>query len=86
MTRSVYTTRYATLKRLVLEARQRAGLTQADVARRLRKPQSYISKVEAGERRIDVVELLDLMDVLGGDAVAVVKAVAEARTPKGKKR
>jgi transcriptional regulator with XRE-family HTH domain len=38
-------------------ARERAGLTQAEVARRLRRPQSFVSKCEAGERRIDVVEL-----------------------------
>lgn len=37
--------------------RERAGLRQADVARRLRKPQSYVSKCESGERRVDVVEL-----------------------------
>ena len=38
-------------------ARERAGLTQAEVARRLRRPQSFVSKCEAGERRVDVVEL-----------------------------
>ena len=38
-------------------AREETGLTQADVARRLGKPQSFVSKCEAGERRVDVVEL-----------------------------
>ena len=38
-------------------ARQSAGLTQAEVAGRLKKPQSYVSKCETGERRVDVVEL-----------------------------
>ncbi len=38
-------------------ARLESGLTQKQAAQRLKKPQSYISKVEVGEQRIDVVEL-----------------------------
>ncbi|MGB9475149.1 MAG: helix-turn-helix transcriptional regulator [Candidatus Udaeobacter sp.] len=38
-------------------ARQDAGLTQVEVARRLSRPQSFVSKVESGERRVDFVEL-----------------------------
>lgn len=44
-------------------ARQQAGLTQAEVAKRLRRPQSFVSKCEAGERRVDVVELAALARV-----------------------
>jgi transcriptional regulator with XRE-family HTH domain len=40
-------------------ARETAGLTQVQVARRLRVPQSFVSKSETGERRVDVVELAD---------------------------
>ena len=47
----------ALLARLVL-ARKEAGLTQTDVARRLDKPRSYVSKCELGERRVDIIELL----------------------------
>ena len=39
-------------------ARQQAGLTKTEVAARLRQPQSFVSKCESGERRVDVVELL----------------------------
>lgn len=40
------------------EARRQAGLTQAEVAGRLGKPQSFVAKCENGERRVDIVELL----------------------------
>lgn len=60
MTRSLHSARYAALCERLTAERNRRGLTQADVARRLGKPQSYVSKVEAGERRLDVIELMDL--------------------------
>jgi transcriptional regulator with XRE-family HTH domain len=41
------------------QARLEAGLSQVEVAQKLDKPQSYVSKCESGERRVDVVELID---------------------------
>jgi transcriptional regulator with XRE-family HTH domain len=49
----------------LVETRKRKRLTQAVVAERLGKPQSYVSKYESGERRLDVVEFLDIVAVLG---------------------
>jgi transcriptional regulator with XRE-family HTH domain len=46
------------LKRLH-QAREEAGLTQVEVSMALGKPQSYVSKCESGERRVDIIELLD---------------------------
>jgi transcriptional regulator with XRE-family HTH domain len=47
----------------LIKAREKAGLTQLEVATQLNKPQSYISKIELGERKIDFVELEDLCSV-----------------------
>ena len=52
----VHRLEYRTFLERLRAARKTAGLTQWDVARRLGKPQSYISKSESGERRLDVLE------------------------------
>lgn len=50
-----------------------AGLGQADIARRLSRPQSFVSKYEAGERRLDVIELREVCDALGIGLSALVR-------------
>lgn len=55
--RSLHSTRYRRFLKRLRQARQQAGLTQIEVARALRRPQSFVSKCESGERRVDVVEL-----------------------------
>ena len=54
---SLHTARYRQLLKRLKEARLVAGLTQADAAQALRRPQSFVSKCESGERRVDVIEL-----------------------------
>ena len=56
-----------------------AGLTQAEVARKLRRHQSFISTVESGQRRIDVVELLDFADAIGFDPAALLRRMKSVR-------
>ena len=60
-------------------ARDRAGLTQAQLARLLRKPQSFVSNYERGQRRIDVLELLRIVEALGADASGVFKDIIRRR-------
>jgi transcriptional regulator with XRE-family HTH domain len=60
-------------------ARDRAGLTQAQLARLLRKPQSFVSNYERGQRRIDVLELLRIVEALKGDARAVFTDIIARR-------
>lgn len=57
MTKSLYGNEYNKVVSNLRKARIEVGLRQEDVAQKLNKPQSYISKIERGERRIDVVEL-----------------------------
>lgn len=52
------------LRKVLRAARQEAGLTQVDVAQRLSQPQSFVSKYEAGGRRLDLVELLSVCAAL----------------------
>lgn len=65
----MHTPRYGLLRALLVELRERSGLTQTDIAARLGRPQSYVSKYERGERRIDTVEFIDIVDALGIDQV-----------------
>jgi len=57
--------RYRTFRKRLREAREQAGLTQTEVARQLRRPQSWVSKCESGERRVDVIELCELATLYG---------------------
>lgn len=57
--RSQHSARYRRFLQRLKAARIRAGLTQSQVAIAIRRPQSYVSKCESGERRVDVVELKD---------------------------
>ncbi|MHB1034060.1 MAG: helix-turn-helix domain-containing protein [Pirellulales bacterium] len=65
MSVSAYNERYERFRTLLVETRKTRGLTQVEVARRLGKPQSFVSKYERGERRLDVVEFLDVAKALG---------------------
>lgn len=57
MSRSVYNDDYKKLIERLKQARLDAGLSQQVVAGKLGKPQSYVSKVESGERRVDIIEV-----------------------------
>lgn len=57
--------RYERFRALLIEARKEAGLTQEEVAERLRRPQSFVWKIENGVRRVDVVEFLEIARAVG---------------------
>jgi ribosome-binding protein aMBF1 (putative translation factor) len=66
---------YLAFARLLREARERSGLTQRDVAKQLGVPQSFVSKYESGERRLDLLEVRRICSVLNTDLVDIAGKV-----------
>ncbi len=64
---------YQLLRRLLVEGRERAGLTQAQVAAELGRAQSFVSKYEGGERRLDVIEFLHVCTTIHVDPFDVIR-------------
>jgi len=67
MRRWVTSPSYAVVVQVLKAAREDAGLSQAELARRLGKPPSYVAKVELTERRVDVVEFVEFLRATGAD-------------------
>ena len=65
MPRDRSTTKQAEFRAALVKARKEAGLTQAVLAGRLGRPQSFVSKYEGGERRLDVLEFLEVARAVG---------------------
>ena len=75
MTKSVFSAKYETFRKELVAAREAAGLTQTQLAAKLFRPQSFVSKYERGERRLDVIECLEVSEALGIDPVQFIKKI-----------
>lgn len=73
MAKSIYAEDYKKVIKRLKKVRREAGLKQIEVAAEVGKPQSYISKIERGERRIDIAELKELARIYGKDINYFVK-------------
>lgn len=73
MEKSTFTRDYQVLTELLRAVRQEAGITQVELAERLGETQSYVSKVERGERRLDFVQLRWFCQALGVPLKAFVE-------------
>lgn len=71
--KSTRTPQYQELIERLKSTRKAAELTQQELAHRLKKPQSYVSKFENGERRLDIAEFLEIADALGVDGRALLR-------------
>ncbi|MBW0152121.1 MAG: helix-turn-helix domain-containing protein [Phenylobacterium sp.] len=75
MAGSPITEQYRALREALAHARRSRGVTQTDLSRRLAKPQSYVSKLERGERRIDLIEVFEIAEALEVDPLALIASV-----------
>jgi transcriptional regulator with XRE-family HTH domain len=73
--KSLRSAEHRALLDLLVQARDNAGLTQQQVAKRLRKPQSFVAKYEGGERRLDVLEFISVARALDADPVKILRAL-----------
>jgi transcriptional regulator with XRE-family HTH domain len=73
--KSIYTERHRRLCELLKKQRKAAGLTQTVVATRLGKPPSYVAKYEAGDRRLDIVEFIDVAAAIGFDPSKLIRVL-----------
>ena len=81
MPRTISSARQKRLAELLVGYREAANLTQQDVAKTLGRHQPFISAIEAGQRRVDVVELLDLAEAIGFDPIDLLDSLQGV--PKG---
>ena len=77
MPKSLHTPRHKQLLTLLVEARRERKMSQATVAAKLARPQSFVAKYEGGERRLDVIEFLDITAALGADPCELLKQLRE---------
>lgn len=75
MPKSTHTEEYDRFRLLLVEERNRAGLSQAELAERLGKPQSFVSKFERGERRLDVVEFREIARAIGIEPLRFLRKI-----------
>lgn len=70
---------YHRIVELLISARKNAGLTQADVGRRIGQRQTFVSKIETSERRLDAAEFIEIAKAVGADPCAIMR---QAEKPK----
>ena len=74
--KSIYSPIHERMLELLLAARKQAGITQVEAAALLGCRQTFLSKIERGERRLDVIEFLVICRVYQADPTAIIKALS----------
>jgi len=77
ISKSLRSTEHAKFRAVMVEAREKAGLTQEELARRLNRPQSFVAKYEGGERRLDMVEFLWVTRAMKVDPLRVLRTLID---------
>ncbi|MEA5534542.1 helix-turn-helix transcriptional regulator [Crocosphaera sp. XPORK-15E] len=76
----IFSPRYRRFRELLIQARLEKNITQVELAKKLGKPQSYISKYERGERRLDLIEFLDIADALMIDPYEFIRQLKDGNS------
>lgn len=72
MTKSVFTENYETFLKILVRLRKGIGMTQTQLSQKIKQTQSYVSKYENGERRLDVIEFVQVAKALGADPLQII--------------
>jgi transcriptional regulator with XRE-family HTH domain len=75
LSKQLRTARHRRVMAALVEVRNTAGATQRELARRLARAHSYVSRIEKGDRRLDLPEFIQWCEVLGADPVEVLRRV-----------
>lgn len=78
MPKSQFSDAYAAFLRVLIDARKEAGVSQVELARRVGRDQPFISLVERGVRRVDLIEFFALARGIGADPIDLVTKVGKA--------
>lgn len=79
MSRTVASPLQKKLAAILVEARKKAGMRQIDLAKKLGVYQSWVTHLESGQRRVDVVELIELGKAIGFEPSDVVKKLMKGK-------
>ncbi len=79
MSRHLRTARHKALMAALKAAREHAGITQRELARRLDRGHSYVGKIESGERQLNVLEFCDYAAALEADAPDLLRMILRAK-------
>ncbi len=75
--KSIYTQEYKFMLEWLAKQRQLAGISQQQLAEKLGKPQSYVSKFENSERRLDIIELIEICQAINSDPIELVTLIID---------
>lgn len=78
---SIYSEEYQLLIKTLRDARTEKGITQQKLAQAMNRPQSFIAKIESGERRLDVIEFAHVAQLLGIDPAPLLQSVTRKLSP-----
>ena len=75
MKKTIHSKQSAKLCALLSDTRKKAGFTQQQLAEMLGRPQSFVAKYELGERRLDVIEFLKIVKIIGADPIKTIQSL-----------